>query len=183
MNSFNAWIFNASSWFHQYAVLSDDNRVIFDANIIDTVLHAMTINGDRHLIVLVLDGLWIIHNSGNLTELSDINLEIVQSACLSIIWTIDEYLSRYNASEDNDFEFDDNQIGFLEQEIERREFDCDMDEAGEECLICTEGGSVQKCVKLSCKCKNLYHSACILRWLERNESCPTCRSTELFTGE
>jgi hypothetical protein len=43
-----------------------------------------------------------------------------------------------------------------------------------ECHICYE--NVIEGVRLKCKCKKIYHSECLERWLQINQTCPICRS-------
>ena len=43
------------------------------------------------------------------------------------------------------------------------------------CTICFQKLSETHCSKMSI-CKHIFHTACILKWYDTDESCPLCRS-------
>lgn len=54
----------------------------------------------------------------------------------------------------------------------------------ETCSICLDSNFVDSDThenrKFITKCNHLYHHNCIYRWAQRNNSCPTCRTTNLL---
>lgn len=49
------------------------------------------------------------------------------------------------------------------------------------CVICFQDNAHN--VELNCACKVNFCEGCILRWLQENSTCPTCRSLLTITGK
>ena len=48
---------------------------------------------------------------------------------------------------------------------------------GDECMICLEELSTGLPLRIiCCPCSHFYYYICILTWIQRNNSCPICRS-------
>ena len=49
------------------------------------------------------------------------------------------------------------------------------------CLICLENGGILVKLKdldfafVGCECNPVFHETCIVKWVERNQTCPICR--------
>ena len=54
--------------------------------------------------------------------------------------------------------------------IEIKEFELDK-----ECHICQNNETNNSIIKVNC-CNNNYHKDCLIKWLNINKTCPTCRN-------
>lgn len=53
----------------------------------------------------------------------------------------------------------------------------------DECIVCRECfGEGERLVEFPCEGRHVYHEVCIVRWVNREAWCPTCR-TPLYKGE
>lgn len=50
----------------------------------------------------------------------------------------------------------------------------ELEEAGNDCIICRDEMSVNDCKKLP-GCGHIFHKSCLREWLVQQQSCPTCR--------